>query len=66
MYCYVVRIYRRNRRNRRLMAGIVEEVGVKGSQGFTNMEELQQILGGKRRGAVRKKESPKAKVLTDP
>lgn len=41
---YIVRIYRRGRKNPRLMVGTVEEIGVEGKKGFNSFEELRRIL----------------------
>lgn len=41
---YIVRIYRRDGKDPQRVAGIVEEVGVKGNQVFHNLEELCNIL----------------------
>ena len=41
---YVVRIYRRDTKDPRLLVGVVEEVGVEGSRAFQNLDELWTIL----------------------
>jgi hypothetical protein len=41
---YIVRIYRRDERKIRSMAGLVETVGVAGAKPFTSQEELLSIL----------------------
>ena len=41
---YIVRIYRRGKKDPRMVVGIVEEVGVRGKKGFHCIEELRQIL----------------------
>ncbi len=41
---YIVRIYRRGEDDRRVVAGIVEEVGVREKKGFHDIEELRLIL----------------------
>jgi hypothetical protein len=41
---FVIRIYRRDRSDPRLMVGIVEEVGSRKKRGFTTFEELREIL----------------------
>ncbi|MDH4161828.1 MAG: hypothetical protein OEW15_03945 [Nitrospirota bacterium] len=44
---YIVRIYRRSKKNPRLIAGIVEQVGEDGwKAGFENAEEMQELLRG--------------------
>lgn len=42
---YIIRIYRRDLRNPRMVVGTVEQVGVKMKKGFTDFEELRVILG---------------------
>ncbi|NJD69414.1 MAG: hypothetical protein FIA90_12350 [candidate division NC10 bacterium] len=42
---YVVRIYRRDMRNTRMVVGTVEQVGENTKLGFTDFEELRVILG---------------------
>jgi len=51
---YIVRIYRRDRTNPRLVAGTVEEVGVEGKKGFGSFEELRGILADAKRGERRR------------
>jgi hypothetical protein len=41
---YIVRIYRREKDDKRMVVGIVEEVGVREKKGFHCIEELRQIL----------------------
>lgn len=41
---YVIRIYRRDRSDPRLMVGIVEEVGSRKKRGFNTFDELREIL----------------------
>lgn len=41
---YIVRIYRRGKDDRRIVVGIVEEVGVREKRGFHCIEELRLIL----------------------
>jgi len=43
---YVVRIYRRDPRSPRRIAGTVEIVASGTERSFTSLRELQQILGG--------------------
>lgn len=51
---YIVRIYRRSKKNPRLIAGIVEQVGDEGRKaGFENVEELNGILTGRETTALR-------------
>jgi hypothetical protein len=42
---YIVRIYRRGKDDKRMVVGIVEEVGVREKKGFHCIEELRLILG---------------------
>lgn len=51
---YIVRIYRRDSKNPRLVAGTVEEVGVEGKKGFGNFDELRGILSVAPRVRVRR------------
>jgi hypothetical protein len=44
MDCYVVRIYRRAGRKSRILIGTVEAAGTEKKQGFSNIEELWEIL----------------------
>lgn len=41
---YIVRIYRRDNDDKRMVIGIVEEVGVRIKKGFHCVEELRLIL----------------------
>ncbi len=41
---FIVRIYRRDREDPRLMVGLVEEVGSRRKRGFTTFDELREIL----------------------
>jgi len=42
---YIIRIYRRDRQDPRMVVGTVEQVGKKMKRGFTDFEELRGILG---------------------
>jgi len=44
MTSYLVRIYRRQENNPRLLVGVVEEPGVKEKKAFHNLYELWDIL----------------------
>jgi hypothetical protein len=44
MKTYIVRVYRREKNKPLRLAGVVEEVGIKGRKGFTNYDELWEIL----------------------
>ncbi len=52
---YIVRIYRREKDNPRLLVGLVEEVGAPGKKAFNNLDDLWEILNaaGRRRGIGR-------------
>ncbi len=41
---YIVRIYRREKDNPRLLVGLVEEVGVSGKKAFNTLDDLWEIL----------------------
>lgn len=53
MDCYIVRIYRRNGKSPRLFVGTVEEVGAIGKKGFSDFDELKDILTRPGREEVR-------------
>jgi hypothetical protein len=42
---YIIRIYRRDRQDQRMVVGTVEQVGEKLKMGFTDFEELRLIMG---------------------
>jgi hypothetical protein len=42
---YIIRIYRRDPQNPRIVVGTVEQVGEKLKMGFTDFEELRLIMG---------------------
>jgi hypothetical protein len=44
MTSYLVRIYRKEENNPRLLVGVVEEPGVKEKKAFSNLYELWDIL----------------------
>lgn len=44
MKTYIVRVYRLEKGKPLRLAGVVEEVGIKGRKGFTNYVELWDIL----------------------
>ena len=46
---YLVRIYRRDGNNPRLLVGVVEEVGTEGKKAFSNLYELWDILNSTKR-----------------
>jgi hypothetical protein len=41
---YVVRVYRQEKNNPRVLVGTVEKVGKRGRSAFTNMDELWEIV----------------------
>jgi len=41
---YIVRVYRQQQDQAQQLVGIVEEVGVDGRKGFTNIEDLWEIF----------------------
>jgi hypothetical protein len=41
---YVIRVYRQEKNNPRLLVGTVEKVGQRGRSAFTNMDELWEIV----------------------
>jgi hypothetical protein len=53
---YVLRIYRREKNDPRILVGVVEEVGAEGNKAFSNLDELWSILNpSKARAAKTKK-----------
>ena len=44
---YIIRIYRRDKSDPRLMVGTGEEIGTKEKKGFNSFEELREILVSK-------------------
>ncbi len=52
MDSYVVRVYRQEKDNPRMLVGTIEKVGKRGRAAFTNMDELWEIVD---KGAVRAK-----------
>ena len=55
---YIIRIYRCDRDNARMIVGTVEPVGEKLKMGFTDFEELRLIMGVPRGQTPRRKEPP--------
>jgi hypothetical protein len=49
MNTYVVRVYRSEEDEPRLLVGVVEEVGVDGKKAFSNFDELWAILDPEKR-----------------
>ena len=58
---YMVRIYRRDGNNPRLLVGVVEEVGTEGKKAFSNLYELWSILNSTSRSAARPSENREKK-----
>ena len=58
---YMVRIYRRDGNNPRLLVGVVEEVGIEGKKAFSNLYELWNILNSTSRSAARPSENREKK-----
>ena len=44
MDSYVVRVYRQEKDNPRMLVGTIEKVGKRGRAAFTNMDELWEIV----------------------
>ena len=44
MESYIIRIYHRDRKDTKKMAGVVEEIGGKGKKGFLGPDSLWKIL----------------------
>ena len=44
MKTYIVRVYRLEKGKPLRLAGVIEEVGIKGRKGFTNYDELWDII----------------------
>ena len=57
MESYLVRIYRREENNPRLLVGVVEEPGVKAKKAFSNLYELWDILNPIKRALKKNKDS---------
>jgi len=55
---YIIRIYRRDRQDPRMVVGTVEQVGEKLKVGFTDFEELRVIMGVPRGPTPRRQEGP--------
>jgi hypothetical protein len=56
---YIIRIYRRDRQNPRMVVGTVEKVGEKLKMGFTDFEELRVIM------SVPRGQTPREEQLID-
>ncbi len=60
MDSYVVRVYRQEKNNPRVLVGTVEKIGKRGKAAFTNIDELWEIVDegagrAKAKGLERKK-----------
>jgi len=54
---YIVRIYRSKKGKPRGIVGVVEQIGVKGREAFTDCDELWEILSSSKKiGLINKKE----------
>ncbi|MGZ3534976.1 MAG: hypothetical protein ACXU9K_07105, partial [Thermodesulfobacteriota bacterium] len=56
---YVLRIYRREKKDPRILVGVVEEVGVEGNKAFSNLDELWSILNSSRAETAKTKKRDK-------
>ena len=65
MDSYLVRIYRRDKKNPEGITGTVEKIGTEKSHGFKSLEELGGIITGKRQGKNEAKESGHGKISLD-
>ena len=52
---YIIRIYRRDQSDHRIMVGVVEVINSGKRRGFTTFEELREILVSTTDGSVRYK-----------
>jgi hypothetical protein len=50
---YIVRVYRQEKKNPRMLVGTVEKVGKRGRAAFTNMDELWEIVDEGTEGRVK-------------
>ncbi len=50
---YLLRIYRREKNDPRILVGVAEEVGVEGIKAFSNLDELWPILNPSKAGAAK-------------
>ena len=57
---YVLRIYRREKNDPRILVRVVEEVGVEGNKTFSNLDELWSILNPSRAETVKAKKRNKS------
>ncbi len=59
---YIVRIYRREKDNPRLLVGLVEEVGVSGKKAFNSLDDLWEILNRKETETTRHQRNKKERL----
>jgi len=57
---YVLRIYRREKNDPRILVGVVEEVGVEGNKAFSNLDELWEILNPSKAGTGKTRKRDKS------
>ena len=60
---YVLRIYRREKNDPRIIVGVVEEVGAEGNTAFSNLDELWSILNPSKAETVKTKKPNKFCVM---
>ena len=63
MQNYVLRIYRREKKDPRILVGVVEEVGVEGNKAFSNLDELWSILNSSKAETAKAKKRNKFCVM---
>ena len=61
MNSYLVRIYRKEDNNPRMLVGVVEEPGVKEKRAFHNLQELWDILNPVKKGQRQLKRNKNSK-----
>jgi len=54
---YIVRIYRSKKGKPRGIVGVVEQIGVKGREAFTDCDELWEIIGPSKKIRLTSKET---------
>ena len=57
---YVLRIYRREKNDPRILVGVVEEVGVGGNRAFSDIDELWSILNSSKAETAKTKKRSKS------
>jgi len=63
---YVVKIYRREKNDPRILIGVVEEVGVEGNKAFSNLDELWSILNPSKAETAKTKKPNKPNEPNEP